>query len=174
MGNRWPDIMAIWKKRKILGKRQKEKKNKKREKKKKKKKRKRKEKRNKKKKTKQRKKGEFRAGLYSPGIDSRNTAPHAINGLVEVKKAADLVWIEYSLYAWPNPWNPMCSCEIVRRFHSSSRLRRRQRPPTRPAVYPRPPWRDGSSVSSSLKFVSLPPGGPPLHVHAVDLIYRSA
>ena len=34
------------------------------------------------------KKGEFRAGLYPPGIESRNTTPHAINGLVEVKKAS--------------------------------------------------------------------------------------
>jgi hypothetical protein len=41
-----------------------------------------------KKKTKQRKKGEFRAGLYPPGIESRNTTLHAINGLVEVKKAS--------------------------------------------------------------------------------------
>jgi hypothetical protein len=32
-------------------------------------------------------KAEFRAGLYPPGIEYRNTAPHAINGLVEVKKA---------------------------------------------------------------------------------------
>jgi hypothetical protein len=31
-------------------------------------------------------KGEFCAGLYPLGIESRNTAPHAINGLVEVKK----------------------------------------------------------------------------------------
>jgi hypothetical protein len=32
--------------------------------------------------------GGFRAGLYPPGIESRNTTPHAINGLVEVKKAS--------------------------------------------------------------------------------------
>jgi hypothetical protein len=42
----------------------------------------------KKKEKKRRKKGEFRAGLYPPGIESRNTIPHAINGLVEVKKAS--------------------------------------------------------------------------------------
>jgi sortase (surface protein transpeptidase) len=34
------------------------------------------------------KKGVFRAELYPPGIESRNTTPHAINGLVEVKKAS--------------------------------------------------------------------------------------
>ena len=34
------------------------------------------------------KKSEFRAGLYLPGIESRNTTPYAINGLVEVKKAS--------------------------------------------------------------------------------------
>jgi hypothetical protein len=38
-------------------------------------------------KKKKEKKGEFRAGLYPPGIESKNTTPHAINGLVEVKKA---------------------------------------------------------------------------------------
>jgi ribosomal protein L25 (general stress protein Ctc) len=35
----------------------------------------------KKKKKKNRKKGEFRAGLYPPEIESRNTTPHAINDL---------------------------------------------------------------------------------------------
>jgi len=34
------------------------------------------------------KKGEFRAGLYPLGIESRNTTPHAINWLVKVKKAS--------------------------------------------------------------------------------------
>jgi hypothetical protein len=43
---------------------------------------------NKTKKEKKDKKCEFRAGLYPPGIESRNTTPHAINGLVEVKKAS--------------------------------------------------------------------------------------
>jgi hypothetical protein len=32
------------------------------------------------------KKVEFRAGLYPLGIESKNTTPHAIHGLVEVKK----------------------------------------------------------------------------------------
>jgi hypothetical protein len=41
-------------------------------------------KRKRKKKEKKEEKGEFRAGLYPPGIESRNTTPHAINGLVEV------------------------------------------------------------------------------------------
>jgi hypothetical protein len=45
-------------------------------------------KKGKKKKRKRKKKGEFRAGLYPPGIESRNTTPHAINWLVEVKKAS--------------------------------------------------------------------------------------
>jgi hypothetical protein len=34
------------------------------------------------------KKGEFRVGIYPPGIEPRNITPHAINGLVEVKKAS--------------------------------------------------------------------------------------
>jgi hypothetical protein len=40
------------------------------------------------KKTNKEKKGEFRAGLYPPGIESRDATPHAINGPVEVKKAS--------------------------------------------------------------------------------------
>jgi hypothetical protein len=42
------------------------------------------EKRNKRKKE----KGEYRAGLFPPGIESRNITPTAINGLVEVKKGS--------------------------------------------------------------------------------------
>jgi hypothetical protein len=41
-----------------------------------------------KKRKKWKKKGEIRAGLYPPGIESRNTTPHAIVGLAEVKKAS--------------------------------------------------------------------------------------
>jgi hypothetical protein len=44
--------------------------------------RKRKEKKKRKQSTKKKKKGEFRAGLYPLGIESRNTAHHSINVLV--------------------------------------------------------------------------------------------
>jgi superfamily II DNA/RNA helicase len=74
------------KKRKKKKEKKKEKKRKEKKKKKKKKKKRNKNKRNKNKRNK--KKGEFRAGLYPPGIESRNTTPHAINGLVEVKKGS--------------------------------------------------------------------------------------
>jgi flagellar biosynthesis GTPase FlhF len=78
------------KKQKEKRKRKKEKrKEKKKEEKKKRKKEKEKKKKKKQKETKTKeRKGEFRAGLYPPGIESRNTTPHAINGLVEVKKAS--------------------------------------------------------------------------------------
>jgi hypothetical protein len=46
------------------------------------------EKKTKKQKKQRNKKGEFRAGLYPPGIESRITTPHATNGLVEMKKAS--------------------------------------------------------------------------------------
>jgi superfamily II DNA/RNA helicase len=35
-----------------------------------------------------RKKGEFRAGLYPPGIESRNTTLRAMNGFIKLKKAS--------------------------------------------------------------------------------------
>ena len=75
-------------KRKEKGKKKEKKRRKKEKEKKKKKKRKKRKKRNKNKRNK--KTGEFSAGQYPPGIESRNTTPDAINGLVEVKKASFL------------------------------------------------------------------------------------
>jgi signal recognition particle GTPase len=79
------------KKRKEKKEKKKKKKRKKKNKKKEKKKKKRKKRKEKKKRKKRRKKKEKRRvprRLYPPGIESRNTTPHTINGLVEVKKAS--------------------------------------------------------------------------------------